>query len=414
MIDLRQATFGWYRSVLAPNTIVGLITGGLAVIAVAALACHHAFAARWAAALFDFSRALPVMIGAVSLIAGAYGLQRGFGYHPALDDRYHEWLRATPWAPGITLPKGPITPTWQDGLFLAAMTVVTSLYADATPNPTAARLGPTTAMAAGYALSWTAANLVTRNYLAVYGTLFTGALVTHLLFATEDSAIAVGLVAAAGVAFWGVRSGMATYPWDLPTRDKHYLRRLTNPDDERDRAWQQHAVLGWPYMHLLRPPRDCRAPLLQTVIETATLALWVALLGRFTDGLPKGFFVWMMLFYGGLGLVFGKFFSNVPLVCASFCLGERFVRRRPILRRHDRLLAEPLILAGAMLAAGSAWMHFEPGPSWVGAALTAGLGLWLLRRLGRPVDEAFYTGPQAIQGRMLQRAQFERLASPGD
>lgn len=415
MIELRRATLGWYQAVLSPNFIAGVIAMVLIAAAIVCLASHYLFWNAWAQELFDYSGALAAFVFAVSGLSGLYGLLRAGTFHPALDYRYHGWLQASPWAPGQPLPKGPITPVWQDGLLLTLLTVLTAIYASQTENPTASALGPTIAMAAGLLIGWTAANFVTRNLVAVYGALFTAPAVGMLLFDLREAGFAIGLVAAAGVAYAGVVYGMTGYPWQLFPRDKNYMKRLLNPHEQRTIGWQTTAAIGWPYMQLLEPPKDFRVSRWRAAMESLTVFAIVSYAGRqmeFVSG--KGEVVLMLVGQAGVGLVICKLIANLPLMCPRFCLGERLARWRPIVWRHDRLLLEPLLIGAAMAGIGSCWSWWDAGPLWLGAALTAAVGVWLTRRLGRPAAERFYTGPQSIRGVNPQAAFFKPLAAPGE
>ena len=130
-----------------------MVTLALLVGIVLSLALHYTIFGPRAAMVFNYSGALGVTLTLASVLSGHYGLMRGLWFHPALDYRYHDWLLSTPWAPGASLPKGPIMPTWQDGVFLTGMTIFACAYAGQTSYPEAYSLGPATAMAAGYALS---------------------------------------------------------------------------------------------------------------------------------------------------------------------------------------------------------------------------------------------------------------------
>lgn len=77
-------------------------------------------------------QSFPPEIGAMverfhkTVLCGAavvYALQRASGYHPAIRKGYRDWLRTTPWHPGMNLPLGPAMLALRDvvvvGLFVA-------------------------------------------------------------------------------------------------------------------------------------------------------------------------------------------------------------------------------------------------------------------------------------------------------
>jgi hypothetical protein len=52
--------------------------------------------------------------------AFCYALCRVFGNHPVWNKGYRDWLKFTPWTPGMRLPLGPVHLVWQDAVALAA------------------------------------------------------------------------------------------------------------------------------------------------------------------------------------------------------------------------------------------------------------------------------------------------------
>ncbi|MEQ8847397.1 MAG: hypothetical protein RIC11_06580 [Botrimarina sp.] len=82
--------------------------------------------------------------------------------------------------------------------------------------------------------------------------------------------------------------------------------------------------------------------------------------------------------------------------------------------RNDRLLLEALAVPLSMAMVAGLWWRLGWFPHWSGAAATSAVGAWTTRRLGRPVAERFYTGPQIVRGVKPQPAFFRRLASPGE
>ncbi|QDT70325.1 hypothetical protein MalM25_32720 [Planctomycetes bacterium MalM25] len=413
MIFLRRATYGWLKLVLAPSIVCMLITLAILAFAICLLSMHYLFWRAWAQQLFDYSEALAGFCASLSVLAGYYGLMRALVFHPALDYRYHEWLKATPWEPGHPLPKGPLTPVWQDGVVLTTLTVVNAFYAPLTERPEGTALGPSLCMAAGMTLGWTAANLVTRNLLAVYAVLLTFPAVGLLLIDRGLTGIAIALVTTAVVAYSGVVRGMKGYPWLVFARDKRYLSRITNPDNERRVNWQLQAAAGWPYMQMLEPPEDIRVPRWRAGMEALIAGAWVAYFGCLAPPAAEPMLIYFTAQIG-CGLVIAKLFMNLLLMCPKLCLGERIAKRRPILWRHDRLILEPLLVALVMFSILGGWYLMDLEPLWVGAILMLMSGVWLTRRLGRPVEDAFYTGSQSIRGMVPNRAYFEPLAAPGE
>lgn len=409
---LNRQTLGWYQRVLGATTLVSVLAWVLLIVAGVSFLAHYLVVRWWAAQLADFSIALVGFCGALIALMGLYGIMRGVAFHPVLGYRYHEWLRQTPWRPGLPLPGGSIAPTWQDSVLLGVTTLIVASYAPQLPRPEQMILGPAMAMLAGLAVSWTVANYVTRNLLAVYAAAIAWPVVTLAFADLEASAGALGLAAAAVVAYTGVAVGLHGYPWDVQRMDKAYVRQLFNPSGDRGTDWQQDAVVGWPYAQLLMPPKESRAPWTRTLLEAATVGVWFAY-GIRAVGFPfddlEG-----LLWPGTIGLAIVKLVGNSLVICPDFCLGERVAKRRPIVWEHDRLLIEPLLAAGMFYAFGAGWMYFGLQPTWLGAALTAAVGAVALRRIGRPIERAFCTGPRVIRGHSPQRPHFERLAASGD
>ena len=53
--------------------------------------------------------------------AGVYAFYRLCRFHPALNRRYSDWLKLSPWTADKPLPLGPIHPVWQDGGVIGAL-----------------------------------------------------------------------------------------------------------------------------------------------------------------------------------------------------------------------------------------------------------------------------------------------------
>lgn len=413
MINLRRATLGWLRAVVAPNTICLLIVVIATLIALWVLAMHYSFESRYGYILGRHSNVLNLFVFLLSGMAAYYGLMRSTVFHPALDYRYHEWLRSTPWTPGSPLPKGPLAPVWQDAVVLTTLTIVAATYAGLTENPIAATLGPCFGMAIGLTTGWTLANVITRNLVAAYGALLAAPLALHATMQYGETSFSVSAVAAAIVSYVGVAVGLRSYPWTIFPKDKLYLARILNPHDERTLNWKLTASVGWPYVHLLTPPSDCRFSRRRATTEAIIAAAWASALTRFIT-LPDQPVAWGAVSLLTMGAMSAKLMANLPLVCPKFCLGERIAKRRPIIWRHDRIFVDAIAVGVGVTVVAAIWFRAEPGPHWVGVGIAAAVGVWLFRRLGRPAVERFYTGPQMIAGIAIQPQNFKRLASPGE
>jgi hypothetical protein len=413
MINLRRATLGWLHAVLAPNVICLLFVVGVTIVALWVLAMHYAFHARYMYSLGRPSEMMNLFIVLISAMTAYYGLMRSTNFHPALDYRYHEWLRSTPWTPGSPLPEGPLAPVWQDAVVLTAATLVTASFADQTANPVAATLGPCLGMAIGLALGWTIANVVTRNLIAAYGAFLTAPLALHATMHYGEASFAVAAVAAAIVAYLGVAAGLRSYPWTIFPKDKQYFRKVLNPYGERTLNWKLNADVGWPYAQLLSPPADCRFSRRRAATEAIIAAAWASALTRLIP-LQNQSVAWGAVAQLTMITMIFKLAANLPLLCPKFCLGERIFKLRPIIWRHDRILVEALAVGVGVAIVAAVWFRVEPSPHWIGVGIGTGVGVWLFRRLGRPVAERFYTGPQMIAGVAIQPQNFKRLTAPGE
>lgn len=411
-MNLFREAWNWYRRVFAHTTLIAAISGLLVAAALVMLALHYTLFGPWAASLYDYSVGLKGFYALLLALMGLYGLVRGFAFHPALSYRYHEWLRHTPWSRGLPLPAGSIAVTWQDCLLLGTATLVAALYAPQLPAPNTVPLGPAIALMLGLTLSWTAANFVTRNYLWLYATLSAGPLLTLVLQDFDASAAAVGLAIATIVAYVGVWRGLAQYPWEVERWNQQHFQWLLNPSQLRSINWQAQAVVGWPYAQLLHPPRDTRIGRGWAAVEALTAALWAACLTRVA--LPPSSDLTGLLWMFACWMALSRLISSGLVLCPDLCFGHRIAKRRPIIWSHDRLFLDPLLVGGVTLAFGHAWLYFDLEPLWVGAGLTVALGVWTTRRIGRPIDESFYTGPRVIRGHSPQRQHFERLAASGE
>lgn len=413
MTSLRRATIGWLHAVVAPNTTSFIIFLVLGLIALWTLAMHYSFEATYWYSAGRPSEMLNLFVVLISVITAYYGLMRSTNFHPALDYRYHEWLRSTPWTPASPLPKGPLAPVWQDAVVLTVMTIIAATSAERTFNPIASTLGPCLGMALGLAVGWSWANLVTRNLVAVYAALLAAPLAIHATMHHGEASIAVAAVTAATVAYIGVAMGLQSYPWTLFPKDKFRFTKALNPHDERTLNWKQTAAVGWPYTHLLNPPADVRVSRLRAATEAAVAAAWFSAITRPFPAQAQEF-SWNFVAQLTMFATIFKFASILPLMCPKLCVGERIVKRRPIIWRHDRMLLDAVGVGAGVGAVAAAWHWFDLGMHWVGVGIAAGVGVWLFRRLGRPVAERFYTGPQMIAGVAPHAQNFKRLTAPGE
>lgn len=261
-----------------------------------------------------------VLCGAALILTVA----RASRFHPASDAGYRNWLRTTPWHPGMPLPLGPATLVWSDGLVLLILLALAHWHLHVTIAL------PILGMCCGFALGCLPPLSKTFGwgaYVIALGLAFELKAVGSAALFESLPMLYVGTAIAAGLAVWAqfsVRRSLRGFPW------------------EKDPTKQAPPTPGW----LAMIPRDC-APLvsLRTAIATCVCcAVWT--------WAPLSFYEGMFGREHAIGLI-----AIFALAGALARFAKYYGSYRPPMSPLARLLSGRLVIPGydyAMIAPAAA------------------------------------------------------------
>lgn len=335
---------------------------------------------------FDQQLAYTMLGGIVGGGVALIGLLAcGWGYvaislrHPACDQDYADWLRSTPWAPGLPLPRGPVRLSLPHFLGCSCLSVVALLVGLTSPlTPSWHAVIPLPAMLAGASLALLHANWLTRQRWCVYSTIVA---VLACLLLPPMYALSVAPLAAYGIGLLGVKAALREFPWLTPTPSA--------------------PPLGWPYAALLSEPSEMRvetweAALRGSLVCCGILIVFGWLLPPVTN--PDDDPAIAAQMFGGLGclmLAALRLGSYGPAVCPVLCWGHRVGAGRWIVPKHDQIFA----IGGAIVVAGCLLpllLNAIGFPRYLSTGIGVGLAVFIAYGVGPSVVEQFYTGPHAI------------------
>jgi hypothetical protein len=182
------------------------------------------------------------------LVAGAafFGVAAGLR-HPINSKGYVDWLRTTPWRPGLPLPLGPVTPGWIDYLIASVFPLTAILYLHRSPLPVLTGLAVGYLIHMGAALARAGPKWVAVALLVGMGALSRVLAYPMILFLIAALMFALGC--------WGAQRSLLAFPWGLdqpnltPDTGGRLLERLgPQPPDKTVRAhvaWTTSLVCGW-------------------------------------------------------------------------------------------------------------------------------------------------------------------------
>lgn len=262
--------------------------------------------------------------------------------HPVSQSGYRNWLRTTPWQPGMPLPLGPAALVWSDGLVLLVLTALAHWHLHVTI------LLPILCFCCGFAVGGLPALAKTFGWGAYIDAL-------GLAVVVKASGLALILVSvpmlyfatavAAALAAWtqfAIHRSLRGFPW------------------ETDPSTQAPETPGW----LSMIPRDC-APLVSSRAAIATcvfIAVWTWVLLSFHDGqFSRENAMVAVISVAAIG-AFIRFARYYGAYMPPMSILRRLVTGRLVIPGYDYAILAPaasLLVAGA-LSFGLGWLRVPP------------------------------------------------------
>ena len=287
----------------------------------------------------------------------AYGFWRPLAFHPKVRPGYRDWLRSTPWHPGMRLPIGPITLAWWDVPVLLAGAALAHWHIHSSISV------PVLAFCCGYLFS-SVMVLADTFPCAAYALAVGCAFVVRWIQTPAVSAVvAVGLVLLVQVALLG---SLRRFPW------------------ERDPLSKAPATPGW----LAMIPHDCK-PLFSNraaIAVCAALVCWAwSLLSVLEGEMSRGDAVIVVFVASAWGSVL-RWAAYWGLYRPTLTLVGRLRTGRLVVRGYDQMLLAPIAapIVGGVIALGLGRIATS-GPLIVALAGAASTAVLLMGPPSMPV-----------------------------
>lgn len=222
--------------------------------------------------------------------AVVYGLHRSTAYPPASRKGYRDWLRATPWHPGMRLPLGPALLAWQDGFVGIVLLGLAHWHAHVSVWPVLLALCVPFEIGSILALSY-------AHPWGAYGILFGLAFVARW-FQRPD--IAAGIAVAILIfTQYALHRSLLGFPWEAEPSDARKAKREGGlemiPPDTQPLVRTRSALAGsalfgvWLWCWICLDAGDSLSPaefkaaalLLVAVVLIGVLLRWVVYTGRY-------------------------------------------------------------------------------------------------------------------------------------
>jgi hypothetical protein len=378
------------RMLLRSYFVIGSIVASLAA-AVIVLTPVAEMVVQYKIPVEVLTRPLAVVI---LILPVAYGVFRGFLFHPIFDPRYCKWLSNTPWTPKHPLPKGPVHLVWTDAVVVGALTAAVYLLALTIAPPIwPFVVAPVVGFTVAIAVFWTLANLAVGQFAHVYAVVWVPVLFGALRVPSAGFLLCPFVMA--GIAWLGVRRSLASFPWVDASNGK--------------KSKGSTSIVGWPYRDLFRGAVELRTTLGRAFVEASIVAGWVWFL---THSIPdhdhrkdlNALMGFIAIFAAIAGCV--RRFMYHSVICANLCWGQRIANKQWIIRRHDQIFLAPLLMV--VVAVGLPWiLYYGLGASAAASfAPAAGMVVLIGRRMGPSVQELQYTGVHSKFGTLGQSKEF--------
>jgi len=262
-----------------------------------------------------------IQSGMLSIFLVLMGICRVTAAHPASNGRYRNWLKTTPWHPGMPLPLGPITLNVYDLVLLA---VTGFMFTKLSMHAELAVLLFGVAYTIAVMLKLLSTGPARIVYLLTLGLLV-------MVWALPDVRLAaLILVAMYPIEYFAIRHSLKSFPWE-PQVPKHDF------------------PLGWTFERLGPEPTKVRVPFFDATIVSLLFGggVYVALSKLNADArqavepclVCAGFFaalIRFLIYFGGT--------SNLGLFA-------RLATGRLIIPGYDQILAAPIVIGGLLMAA---------------------------------------------------------------
>lgn len=423
----------WVQLALCPNLFTSLVMVGVLATSFIIPTVEYLYSFAYDGSPPDILglKSLPALQKGMYFFIGIYGLLRVVNSHPLCNSRYLKWLKRSPWRWGFPLPIHPIHITWQDGIIILAVTLVT---ASINPFDLLAYewLLPITIMMAAMMLLQTIACGFTEQYRYVYAVLL---ILPFGLMSKHYIVIELSIALAYIVSYIGTKSVLTNISereplWNLvlqSTQNKSPEKKLVIGGLGNKHVAQMvtsASPISWPYKQILQEPRECLSRFTVAWFHSLIAFCWLFTVFLYAEKelsinveiIPYAF----MACSASLGIVLLRLIPNGSMICKKFCLGKRYVDKSLVIWEHDRLIIEPLLILLSSvipITIGAYISHELREPSYFFIGLLTGIPLeiFLLHTFGTPTKTLFYTGPQMLgAGQMNNKIVYAKLSSPGD
>ena len=306
-----------------------------------------------------------VHVGLLLVTSIFFGVVRAGSNHPARNVAYRNWLRSTPWRPGMPLPLGPAMLHWRDGVGLLILCALGQWNAGVAPAVLLLLFG------CAYCVSCLLPLLQTRRYAETYGIALAG---SALFWIAPWPVASLVLVAAlVGLAQVGLARSLRGFPWEFPE------------SNESNDAWPLRIYAD------LKP----RVPLIEGVLIALLIASWVSGIVHVVEPPLSDLVLWLI--FGSVfasTIRYGIYHANLrPPVTI---LG-RLRAGRIIFRNYDHAKISPL-LAMSLAIIGSVLIYRHHMWLPLGTGLTAFMVLLTLLIMGPQLRTWQLTGFHRVTG----------------
>lgn len=318
--------------------------------------------------------------GVVGTFVFVLGLRRANATNPMMNSAYRNWLKTTPWHPGMPLPLGPITLNIYD---VALLAVTGFMFQRLDLPPGLALL----AFGFPYTLSVILHLLVTGparvSYLLFLGLLAMG-------WALPDMRLAgLILIAIYPIEHLAIRQSFKAFPWE-PLVPRHSV------------------PLGWSFERLGPEPVKLRVSALDALIVSLLIGLAVFLIFEKTFVELRAGLVPILVIVGCV-TVFARLGIYWEGISNPLGIFTRFATGRLIVPGFDQILVAPVIAAALLLVAFKL-SKFEPVQPVAAGALAAVVAMILLG-MGPTLSRFRMTGSFNVSKRYNPAARKKPLST---
>lgn len=292
-----------------------------------------------------------VAMGTLGVLSFSIGFWRAGFPNPCFDEDYARWLAASPWQPGLPLPKGTIYPAWRDAAWIVLLTALMFVSTYFTEGLVINLLCmPALLYAAGQAIIRVWASWDPDYRWPFYAVAALPPLLG--LLSTTLPLIVLTPLLAVPISLWGVWHRMQKFPWDLLESSNRHTVAACNEYTNSDK--RERRIVGWPFQQLRGNVNEFRIAWPIALAEAGLAALWVGgatrllLLDNTFDNVEESLAM-AYLIAGVIGVVLAaiRWVAFLPASCRWWCLGTRAATGRWFFPEYDlpRLTAPLLLLA---------------------------------------------------------------------